>query len=87
MALNEGSQPVICVLTGYDLKPSRMSSSMRIFTVLHALALVVHPDTRHQTRPREIHVTLPSFTWHASHGFCIRSLVTGTYTYTLTTQI
>jgi len=30
MALKEGSHPVICVLTGYDLKPSRMSSSIRM---------------------------------------------------------
>ena len=30
MALKEGSHPVICVLTGYDLNPSRMSSSIRM---------------------------------------------------------
>ena len=30
MALNEVSQPVICVRTGYDLKPSNTSSSIRM---------------------------------------------------------
>src|SRR5882762_4570731 len=30
IALKEGSQPTICVRTGYDLKPSSTSSSIRI---------------------------------------------------------
>jgi hypothetical protein len=58
MALKEGSHLMICVLTRYYLKPSRMSSFMRM-SGRRGFLLVVAVVVESWTRPRAVHVTFP----------------------------